>query len=616
MRGGRRTQGSARRPLAAGSAIAAIAAIVLPPPAGLLHLPAAAAEGCPGLERPIAAFSRLDLAVRLPHAITAADLDGDGDLDLATANGSAGRYSVLLNEGGGAFAPAANRLPGVDASAIAVGDLDGDGALDLVLADPGASAVWILINRGPAQFGTPRSLPVLGMPADIVLADLDLDGDLDAVTANHAINSLTLLFNRGGGELARGGNLRAGSQPAALAAADLDGDGAADLAAAAFGSGEVSLFYNDEKESGRFRAAPPLAAAAGLRALLAADLDGDGWLDFAAAGAAGISLFHGVPGGRGGFVPAPLVVAEALTALAALDLDGDGLPDLAAASRASEILLFLASGRRLLRAGAAPTGRFPIRLAAGDLDGDALLDLACANHDSDSVSVFLAASPRAPDYLLALCGEVDFHALSMASRPLVPGVSAGGPERSGKFLLPARSDPALLPALFLNVRRHPLHQDFLAAVFPQRFPALGIEARRAEARGRRPLGARLLGLPPQPRRPLLGALRSAARARARAADPRRGARRPRGRKRGGGGLSRRTPRAAPGTGRDLLRYLFAAGEPPPCQKAADADDDGLITLGDAVRLLLRAFGIAGPLPEPSSCGEDPTPDGLSCRDGC
>ena len=63
-----------------------------------------------------------------PHGITLVDLDGDGDLDVATADGPFG-YSVFLNDGGGSFVVHRRVDSGSNSllNTITSGDFDGDG---------------------------------------------------------------------------------------------------------------------------------------------------------------------------------------------------------------------------------------------------------------------------------------------------------------------------------------------------------------------------------------------------------------------------------------------------------------------------------------------------------
>ncbi|MCA8960267.1 MAG: dockerin type I repeat-containing protein [Planctomycetes bacterium] len=63
----------------------------------------------------------------------------------------------------------------------------------------------------------------------------------------------------------------------------------------------------------------------------------------------------------------------------------------------------------------------------------------------------------------------------------------------------------------------------------------------------------------------------------------------------------------------LLNQLFGGGgATSSCQDACDANDDGNVDIGDAIAILNVLFGGGGPLPAPSLCGPDPTPDGLGC----
>jgi len=63
----------------------------------------------------------------------------------------------------------------------------------------------------------------------------------------------------------------------------------------------------------------------------------------------------------------------------------------------------------------------------------------------------------------------------------------------------------------------------------------------------------------------------------------------------------------------VLSYLFNNGGVPSCLKSADTDDDSILRISDPIFFLNWLF-IGGPAPAAptESCGEDPSPDDLSC----
>ncbi|MEM7260400.1 MAG: dockerin type I repeat-containing protein [Planctomycetota bacterium] len=69
---------------------------------------------------------------------------------------------------------------------------------------------------------------------------------------------------------------------------------------------------------------------------------------------------------------------------------------------------------------------------------------------------------------------------------------------------------------------------------------------------------------------------------------------------------------------EALGILFIpSSEPPVCVDAADVNDDGAFDISDAIYLLSALFISGSPeVPEPTTCGPDPTDDTLSCAVGC
>jgi len=88
-----------------------------------------------------------------PISLFAADLEGDGDIDLSTVNDRSDNVSVLLNYGDGTFIPYATYSVGDEPRSVFAADLDGDGDLDLATANAYSFDVSVLLNvlRGDAN---------------------------------------------------------------------------------------------------------------------------------------------------------------------------------------------------------------------------------------------------------------------------------------------------------------------------------------------------------------------------------------------------------------------------------------------------------------------------------
>ena len=89
-------------------------------------------------------------------AITAADFNGDGKLDLATANQTSSTVSVFMGTGTGTFLPQTSYEVSMIGSStawlgvvgITNGDLNGDGAVDLAITtQQTSSSVFVFLNH-------------------------------------------------------------------------------------------------------------------------------------------------------------------------------------------------------------------------------------------------------------------------------------------------------------------------------------------------------------------------------------------------------------------------------------------------------------------------------------
>jgi hypothetical protein len=169
-----------------------------------------------------------------PISIAVADVNGDGNPDLFTANTSNSTVGVLLGNGNGTFQAATNYNTGSNSSpySIAVADVNGDGKLDLLTANNGNDTAGVLVGNGNGTF-QPIATYSTGdnsFPYNIAVADVNGDGKLDLLTANNGNNTAGVLQGNGNGTFQVATNYGTrGNNPIGIAAADVNRDGQLDL---------------------------------------------------------------------------------------------------------------------------------------------------------------------------------------------------------------------------------------------------------------------------------------------------------------------------------------------------------------------------------------------------
>ncbi|HSW46081.1 MAG TPA: VCBS repeat-containing protein [Phycisphaerae bacterium] len=267
-----------------------------------------------------ATYLSLDQRINaFPVSLTAADLDGDGIVDLATSGigwiidfaasttSNADNIIVLRNNAFGTFTRSQTLVldhPFPQLGDIADGDVDGDGRADLVVdAYPGR--VIVLLNVGNATFEVSSTMD-LGenhVLSGVKLVDLNGDDALDLIVAdngdpldeNTTGGDVAVFFNQGGGVFGSPLRITTGIAPTSVAVADLNLDGRPDLAVANNLSDDVSIVLN--QGGGSFAAAANFATGDGPTSVVAADFSGDGIKDLAVShmisGAVGAYLNNG-----------------------------------------------------------------------------------------------------------------------------------------------------------------------------------------------------------------------------------------------------------------------------------------------------------------------------------
>lgn len=287
-----------------------------------------------------------------PNGITAADFDGDGWIDVATANSAYivcnNTMSVMLNRGSSGFNgfhPPQVYVLDQCTDEIDSGDLDGDGLPDLVVAH-GTNRFTIMMNDGEGGFVNGAVIP--GVTANVIpieptvhLADIDLDNDIDIFFSNEgtggvANGSVGLWRNNGTGGFGAGEELSFEWDNGGgidIETADVTGDGWPDIMCATGHYNNWFLFKS--LGNGAFGTPQRLRAGHAPWSIEAPDLDQDGDLDIMVLANLSFEACVYLNPGDGTFVQPPTIDLTSPNLDAAFgtnletgDIDADGDLDL------------------------------------------------------------------------------------------------------------------------------------------------------------------------------------------------------------------------------------------------------------------------------------------------
>ncbi|HBA85718.1 MAG TPA: hypothetical protein DCZ95_16675 [Verrucomicrobia bacterium] len=351
----------------------------------------------------IADAGNFDDVARSTMCIAAADLNGDGNDDLAMANSFQANV-LFLGAGDGTFAipPDAGAFDDaggfVQAHSLIALDANNDGFVDLAVGNF-TEPNELYINDGQGVF-TLAACGDFGNESRhtvrLCALDVEPDGDMDIAELCYMSPSC-VYTNNGAGRLdqAPDSDFTVGGRPGySLAALDADNDGKLDLAAGYYG--QACVLYTNAG-NGRFTAKPAGELSAFVTtplAIEALDVNHDGKTnDLAVAGYEHAGAIF-TNNGQGMFTR----IAHAgdfgsqvtyTRSLKAFDFDGDGWVDLAAGNMDRPVELFQNVGNcRFVKADLPALESRPCRgysLAVLDADHEGLPDLAIGKNEQPSM---------------------------------------------------------------------------------------------------------------------------------------------------------------------------------------------------------------------------------------
>ncbi len=327
-----------------------------------------------------------------PVFLVVRDLDGDGFLDVVSADNLSSTLTIFWGSDGDRFLESTTTISGYDAAkSMATADLDGDLSPDLFFPRSDRPEIQVYLGPGKAVPSAPsRVIRTENTFTLLETVDLDGDGTPDLAGADPITGKALVALLDGEGAVRGEVALEAGIAPSSVEVGALDEGSTPDIAVPCKGSSHIAVFVAGEPGVyGRARIVPtvrrPNAAAIG-------DFDGDQRADLAVIADTEVAVHFGRGGGD--FGPAVVIASDTTKAfrdVAAGDLDGDGRLDVLVTESSTLSVLFLGGlgNREFGEPVSIKLRGEPGSVVPADLDEDGRLDLTISSPSGRSAAVLL-----------------------------------------------------------------------------------------------------------------------------------------------------------------------------------------------------------------------------------
>jgi len=340
-----------------------------------------------------------------PVDVAVGEVNGDGKLDILTANGGSNDVTVLLGNGKDDFTAAPNSplAAGASPHLITLADFNRDNKLDLALTGHDSYNVMVWLGNDSGSFTPAPDSPFTVLNETpphnhgLVIGDVNNDGNLDLATSNHGHHSVSVLLGNGKGNFTSvaGSPFAVGRGPYPLAAADLNQDGKLDLITPNVASNNATVLLGDGNASFTAAAGSPYPVLNRPYNVAIGEINGDAKLDLAIThdDINDMTILWG--DGNGGFQRAPnspYNLGRRGYKVIIVDVNNDAKKDLIVShplsSRNVTVLLNDGSGGFAAAPGSPfSAGSEPNSLAIGDMNGDGKLDIVAANFAGNDVTI-------------------------------------------------------------------------------------------------------------------------------------------------------------------------------------------------------------------------------------
>jgi hypothetical protein len=358
-------------------------------------------------------------------SIVTGDFNKDGNLDFAVtfADDGANQYlQIYLGNGAGGFTiKGATSTLGSPYSArsngLVAADLRGNGDLDLITIDTGyqsgTGGIMVLLGNGDGTFQAPKEMAV-NYPTSIAAADLNHDGRIDLVVGStQSSDGIYTLFGNGNGTFQSPVFYAQGSNSGVLSVAigQLTTKDNQDIV---MGTGNGAYIYLNSG-NGTF-AAPVLYGPSWINSIVITDINGDKKNDLVVSSYSSSAVWTMLGNGKGGFTAGQSFATDGLPNNAVVaDFNGDKKLDFATSNASGQwVTVGLGNGDGTFRSsqsyGYTWSGTVG-QIATADMNDDGNLDIVEAGGSTGTgIAVLLGSSHGvfgAPIITAVGCGQAN-----------------------------------------------------------------------------------------------------------------------------------------------------------------------------------------------------------------
>jgi hypothetical protein len=350
-------------------------------------------------------------------AINRGDFNGDGILDIVTANNSTSSVSVYLGRADGTFAAPIDTNTGIGANDLAVGDFNNDGKLDIAISNNTGRSVQVLLGNGNGTFQPAQMISIDGQSVSITTSDFNNDGKMDLAIGitqfgSLILNEIEVLQGDGAGHFALAATLGLGANNPLvqkIRVGDFNNDGKVDIAVLQQQALNV-LFGNGNFTFDQV----PVASFSLANDMTTGDVNQDSFTDIllstfnggtsGSASTGTVEAYFGTPGRQ--FTHSTAIGSSSFgspSEMVAADVNGDGINDIAALDddelSANGLYVWLGNADGTYQQTPTKfiytTDRNKVAMVAGDFNRDGKIDFAATLVGNSTMEVLLNATLRA-----------------------------------------------------------------------------------------------------------------------------------------------------------------------------------------------------------------------------